>query len=194
MADLPANRTEGSLPFTKVSFNVFGPWMAHTPKTHKGSANSKRWGLVGDWYSHLKSSAFHIQVLESMDTGSFISTPRRLFALCSPVSLLRRDRGTNFSGGKLELEDTRKEMDKCKVETSIKHEGCEWMFNPPHASHYGGAWEHQIGTVRSRLHTMFAEFGSPHTTNELLITLMALVTAIVIVCPMSATQMDADEP
>lgn len=41
---------------------------------------------------------------------------------------------------------------------------------------------------------MFAEFGSPHTTNELLITLMALVTAIVIACPMSATQMDADEP
>ena len=191
MADLPADRTEVAPPFTNVGFDVFGPWMVHTRKTREGTTNSKRWGLV---LTCLTSRAVHIEVLESMDTSSFICALRRFFALRGPASLLRCDRGTNFIGGKLELEDALKEMDQCKVETYVKDQGCEWMFNPPCASHFGGAWERQIGTIRRVLDAMFAELGSAQLTHEVLLTLMAEVSAIVNARPISAIPTDTDEP
>ena len=144
MADLPADKTEVAPPFTNVGFDVFGPWTVHTRKTRRGTTNSKCWELV---FTCLTSRAVHIEVLESMDTSSFICALRRFFALRGPASLLRCDRGTNFIGGKSELEDALKEMDQCKVEIYVKDQGCEWIFNPHCASHFGGAWEHQIGTI-----------------------------------------------
>ena len=73
-------------------------------------------------------------------------------------------------------------------------QGCEWLFNPPHASHFGGAWERQIGTIRRVLDAMFAELGSAQLTHELLVTLMAEVTAIVNACPIALVPTDVDEP
>ena len=191
MADLPADRTEVAPPFTNVGFDVFGPWMIRSRKTRGGAANSKRWGLV---FTCLSSRAIHIELLESMDASSFICALRRFFALRGPVSILRCDRGTNFIGGKSELEDALREMDQRQVKGYVNNHGCEWIFNPPHASHFGSAWERQIGTIRRVLEAMFAELGSHQLTHELLVTLMAEVTAIVNARPISAIPTDADEP
>ena len=191
MADLPADRTEVAPPFTNVGFDVFGPWMIRSRKTRGGAANSKRWGLV---FTCLSSRAIHIELLESMDASSFICALRRFFALRGPVSILRCDRGTNFIGGKSELEDALREMDQRQVKGYVNNHGCEWIFNPPHASHFGGAWERQIGTICRVLEAMFAELGSHQLTHELLVTLMAEVTAIVNARPISAIPTDADEP
>ena len=191
MADLPADRMEVAPPFTNVGFDVFGPWMIRSRKTRGGAVNSKRWGLV---FTCLSSRAIHIELLESMDASSFICALRRFFALRGPVSILRCDRGTNFIGGKSELGDALREMDQCQVKGYVNNHGCEWIFNPPHASHFGGAWERQIGTIRRVLGAMFAELGSHQLTHELLVTLMAEVTAIVNARPISAIPTDADEP
>lgn len=129
-----------------------------------------------------------------MDTSSFICELRRFFALRGIASLLRCDRGTNFIGAKSELDDALREMSKSEVETYVRDQGCEWLFNPPHASHFGGAWERQIGTIRRVLDAMFAELGSAQLTHELLVTLMAEVTAIVNARPIAAMPTDADEP
>ena len=64
------------------------------------------------------------------------------------------------------LDEALKGMDQKKIERFVTEQGCEWTFNPPHASHFGGAWERQIGTIRRVLDAMFA---------ELLVTLMAIV-------------------
>ena len=49
-------------------------------------------------------------------------------------------------GGKSELDKAMREMDQRKVEKYVRDQGCEWHFNPPHASHFGslGAtdWDH----------------------------------------------------
>ena len=191
MADLPADRTEVAPPFTNVGFDVFGPWSVQTRKMRGGAANSKRWGLV---FTCLSSRAIHIEVLESMDASSFICALRRFFALRGPAALLRCDRGTNFIGGKSELDGALKEMEQQKIERYVKDQGCEWIFNPPHASHFGGAWERQIGTIRRVLDAMFAELGSTQLTHELLVTLMAEVTAIVNARPIAAIPSDVDDP
>jgi len=176
MADMPADRTEVAPPFTKVGFDVFGPWLVRTRKTHGGAANSKRWGVVS---TCLSSRAVHVEVLESMDTSSFICALRIFFAICGTASLLRCDRGTNFIGAKAELDNALTELDHHKVERYVHTQGCEWLFNPPHASHFGGVWERQIGTIRRVLDAVFAELGSAQLTHELRVTLMAEVTAIV---------------
>ena len=132
MANLPADRTEVAPPFTNVGFDVSGPWLVRSRKTRTGAANSKRWAVV---FTCLSSRAFHIEVLESMDMSLFICALRRFFAIHGTASLLRCDCGTNFIGAKVEL-------DQHKVERYIHKQGCEWLFNPPHASHFG-AWERQ---------------------------------------------------
>lgn len=157
MADLPADRTEVAPPFTNVGFDVFGPWMVRTRKTRGGIANSKRW-----------------RVIESNDTSSFICAFRRFFALRGTVSLLRCDRGTNFIWAKAELDNALTELDQHKAERYVHKQGYEWLFNLPHASHFG--------TVNGDCRVpdaMFAELGSAQLTHELLVTLMAEVTAIV---------------
>lgn len=181
MANLPPDRMETSPPFTNVGFDVFGPC----------SANAKRWGLI---FTCLSSRAIHIEVLETMDTSSFICALRRFFAIRGPVAKLRCDHGTNFVGGKSQLDDALLEMDQSRIQKFTAEQGCEWMFSPPHASHFGGVWERQIGTVRRILDAMLLGIGRAQLTHELLVTLMAEVTGIVNSRPIAAIPSDVDEP
>jgi hypothetical protein len=71
------------------------------------------------------------------------------------------------------------EMDKKDIEAYLVREGCEWIFNPPHASHAGGIWERMIGIARRILDSMLSELPSKRLTHEVLSTLMAEITAIV---------------
>lgn len=83
-----------------------------------------------------------------MDTSSSICILRRFFAIRKPANILRCEKGTNYLGGKAELENVLHEMDQEFVQKYLSQEGCLWMLNPPYASHFGGAWERQIGTAR----------------------------------------------
>ncbi len=136
MADLPKDRIEPSPPFTNVGMDVFGPWMITTRKLRGGAAESKRWGLV---FTCLSSRAIHIEVLQSMDVSSFINALRRFFAIRGPATMIRCDCGTNFKGAKTALREALKEMDQEKIQRYVEDQGCQWEFNPPHASHFGAA-------------------------------------------------------
>ena len=78
MADLPPDRAEIGPPFTNVGIDVFGPWTVQTRRTRGGAADSKRWGLV---FTCLASRAIHIELLETMDTSSFICALGRFFSI-----------------------------------------------------------------------------------------------------------------
>jgi hypothetical protein len=39
-------------------------------------------------------------------------------------------------------------MNQKAITKYVTEQNCEWIFNPPHASHFGGVWERQIGTAR----------------------------------------------
>ena len=191
MADLPTDRVEICPPFTNVGLDVFGPWVIRTRKLRGGASESKRWGLV---LTCLSSRAIHIEVLQSMDTSSFINALRRFFAIRGPATLLRSDCGTNFTGANTELGKELKEMDRAKVEKYIKEQGCHWKFNPLHASHFGGVWERQIGTIRRILDAMLLNIGRSQLDHELLATLLAEVTGIVNNRPITAISSDIDQP
>lgn len=129
-----------------------------------------------------------------MDTSSFINALCRFFAIRGPTALLRCDCGTNFTGANTELKGASQEMHQERVERYVKEFGCEWKFNPPHVSHFGGAWGRQIRTIRRILDAMLLNIGSLQLDHELLVTLMAEVTAIVNDRPITVISTDIDQP
>ena len=191
MADLPTERLTPSPPFTYVGLDVFGPWEVTARRTRGGHANSKRWAVIFTCFS---TRAIHIELVESMDTSSFINALRRFMAIRGHVEQIHSDCGTNFVGAHNEFEDSLNEMDQKSVESYLNSRGCKWVFNSPHASHTGGVWERMIGISRRILDSMFADLRSTRLTHEVLSTLMAEVTAIVNNRPLTAISSDPSAP
>ena len=85
-------------------------------------------------------------------------------------------------------------MDQTQIKKFPTEHGCEWIFNPQYASHFGGVWGRQIGTVRHILYAMLLEIGRAQLTHELLVTLKEEVTRIVNSRPIATIPLDASEP
>lgn len=58
----------------------------------------------GQCYSRLNIRAIHIEMIESLNTSSFINALRRFLAIRGPVKQIRSDRGTNFIGACKDLQ------------------------------------------------------------------------------------------
>lgn len=100
-------------------------------------------GSCGLLFSCLCSRAVHIELLDDMKTDAFLNALPAFIAPRGNVRQLRSDQGTNFVGARRELVEAAREMDQ----ECLKKIGCEFVMNPPSASHMGGAWERQIRTI-----------------------------------------------
>ncbi|XP_069109452.1 uncharacterized protein [Argopecten irradians] len=198
MADLPSERLVPAPPFVNVGIDAFGPWNVVTRKTRGGSANSKRWAIL---FTCLGTRAVHIEVVEEdMSTSSFINALRRFIAIRGNVKELRSDRGTNFVGAAHIFKDMNK-MQVVNVEDEpmkefLKNSDLVWKFNPPHSSHMGGVWERMIGMARKILDAMLMtdNLTSRNLTHEVLVTLMAEVSAIMNSRPVAGISTDPEAP
>ena len=110
------------------------------------------------------------------------------------LAYLRCDRGSNFVGAKSEIDEALAEMDNESVANYLLEQNCEWIFNPPHASHFGSVWERQIGTTQSILDTMLLELGAQQLTHEFLVTLVSEVMVIVNTCSITVIPSDIEDP
>ncbi|KAI4894290.1 hypothetical protein NFI96_004725 [Prochilodus magdalenae] len=191
MSDLPSERLSTEPPFTNVGIDVFGPWSISTLRTRGGVANSKRWAVI---FTCLSVRAVHIELIEAMDTSSFINALRRFLAIRGPVKLIRSDCGTNFKGACRELDVLLKDDKHRNISRFLSKEGCTWIFNPPHSSHMGGVWERMIGVSRRILDSMLSQVQPSRLTHEVLSTLMAEVSAIINARPLTTISMDANAP
>ncbi|XP_037503363.1 uncharacterized protein LOC119378234 [Rhipicephalus sanguineus] len=191
MADLPKDRLSEDPPFTNVGIDVFGSWTIAARRTRGGIANSKRWAVI---FTCLSIRAVHIEVIESLDTTAFINALRRFLAIRGPVKLIRSDCGTNFVGACRELGINAKSLDSSDVGNFLSENGCTWAFNPPHASHMGGAWERMIGITRRILDSMLIQNRHHHLTHDTLATFMAEVSAIINARPLAPVSYDPEDP
>ncbi len=76
----------------------------------------------------------------------------------------------------------------------LSEEGCCWIFNPPHASHMGGAWERLIGVARRILDSMLLQNSHSHLTHDMLATFLAEVSAIMNARPLAPISSDPNSP
>lgn len=84
MSDLHADleRLAPSPPYSFVGEDVFGPWTIENSKTSGDSANSKRWAVIFSW---LVTHSVHIDLIEKLNSYSFINALRRFISLRWPV-------------------------------------------------------------------------------------------------------------
>ena len=145
MGELPEERLERTAPFTHIGMDVFGPFHVKDRRTE-----AKRWGLV---MSCLYSRAIHIEVLEEMTTDCLILALRCFLAIRGPVQTIICDNGTNFVGMANELS---RQLDLANPSLSnyLLSNKIAMVFNPPKASHQGGATERMIRSIRAVLNGM----------------------------------------
>lgn len=190
MADLPTDRIEPGPPFTSVGVDTFGPWMVISRKTKGGMAHNKRWALL---FTCLTTRAVHIEVVEDMTSSSVINAIRRLVAIRGEVREFRSDRGTNFVGAADEMKTNVVNIEDEPFKDHLDRHGITWIFNAPHSSHMGGVWERMIGMARRILDSMFLR-QQREITHEVLVTLMAEVSAIINSRPITAISYDSNAP
>ena len=180
MGDLPKERLMSEEPpFTHVGVDYFGPIYVR-----QGRSNVKRYGCL---FTCLAVRAVHIEVVHSLDTDGFINALRRFVSLRGCPTTIISDNGTNFRAGEKELRESLSEWNQTTIYDFLRQKKIIWKFNPPGASHMGGAWERIIRSIRKILKALL---GQQLVTDEMLQTLMAEVAGILNSRPLTPVSSD----
>ena len=94
--------------------------------------------------TYLSNRVVHLEVVQNIETESFIQTLRRFIAHRGNIKLIRCDNDTNFVVNKSELQRSLSDMDEDKIPVSCRMVELIWKNNPPSRNQMGGVWEHQI--------------------------------------------------
>ena len=92
----------------------------------------------GVLFTCLAIRAVHVEVVHSLDTGSFIDALRRFIARRGQPKEIRSDNGSNFVGGERELREAIAGWNQDQVHQFLLQKSIKWTFNPPASSHFGG--------------------------------------------------------
>nr|XP_054770423.1 uncharacterized protein LOC129278240 [Lytechinus pictus] len=183
MADLPENRLlPDEPPFSKVGIDYFGPF-----EVKRGRRREKRYGVM---FTCLTVRAIHLEVAHSLDTDSCISAIRRFIARRGNVKEILSDNGTNLVGAERELKREIDGWNTAKISADLLQRNVKWTFNPPTASHFGGVWERQIGTVRKLVLSIAKQ---QVLSDESLLTLFCEIEGIVNNRPLTRVSDDVDD-
>ena len=168
MADLPNCRLQfDQPPFSSTGVDYFGPILVKQRRSIV-----KRYGCV---FTCLTMRGVHIEIANSLDTDSFINALRRFIARRGRPKKIFSDNGTNFVGANRVLRDSLQAFNQDRIHSHCSQQNIEWNFNPPTASHFGGAWERMICSIRRILGGLL---GNQTLNDENCLTLMAEVESI----------------
>ena len=180
MADLPKERLmSGDPPFSHIGVDYFGPLYVR-----QGRSNVKRYGCL---FTCLVIRAVHIEVVHSLDTDGFINALRRFINLRGSPTTIYSDNGTNFRAGEKEIRESLKDWNQKSIHEFLRQRHVTWKFNPPAASHMGGAWERMIRSVRKILRVLLEQ---QLVSDEMLQTLMSEVQGILNSRPLTPVSRD----
>ena len=174
MADLPSPRVDPSPPFLFCGIDVFGPFYVNQRRVQV-----KRYGLL---VTCMCSRAIHIEMLDDLSTDAFINGLRCFISIRGFVKQIQCDNGSNFVGAA-------RELNKNRLSSYFAERHCEFVFNPPDASHAGGVWERQIRTVRDILSSILLTCPRKLDDSSLR-TVFYEVMAIVNSRPLSVSELD----
>ena len=185
MANLPMDRVTADEPaFTRTGLDFFGPF-----NVINGRKREKRYGVV---YTCLATRAVHLEMAHSLNTDSFIHAFRRFISRRGNVRIVRSDNGTNIVSGQKELKLAVRSLNQNCIENWMLQQEIDWKFQPPSASHFGGAFEREIRTVRKILNSMLNE-QLLKLSDEYLNTLFCEIEAIMNCRPLTEVSQHIDD-
>ena len=150
MADLPAARLQvGQPPFFHTGVDLFGPFLVK-----QGRSVVKRYGCI---FTCMTMRAVHLEVVHSLSADSFISALRRFIGRRSNVAHIHSDNGSNFTGADKILKEAIQGLYQHRIGGFLLQREIDWYFNTPRASHFGGAWERLIRSVRKILRSLYSD-------------------------------------
>ena len=194
MADLPPDRLDPAPPFTNVGLDVFGDFKVKLGKaTRSRSAEKKVWIVL---FTCLSSRAVHPELIDSFDTSTFKNVLHCFLGIRGKGSLFRNDKGKNFVGSRNQDKALNQEttIDIDDIRAYLNSVDSDWIFNPAHASHFGGVWERKIGSVRRVLEGTLQMLGQHCLTRDELHTLLVEASAIVNSAPLWELFSDPEAP
>jgi hypothetical protein len=83
--------------------------------------------------------------------------------------------GTNFVDAEREVRESVLEIDQKRVADELSARGVQWIFIPPAAPWFGGAWE---SSVKSTRRAVKAIMGNVVTVDEVFLTVVAEVESL----------------
>ena len=179
MADLPADRIEQVPPFTNVGCDIMGPLYVHQGRSTRGSpAQKKVWAVV---FCCLVIRCVHLELIDSMDTSSFVNCLRRFLALRGNCKVIRTDNGSNLVAARKELGC----LNDCKISEELHMRGCKWILHPVGASHFSGATERLVGRTRRLLEKSILLAGPRGLSKDELATLLCEISSIINQTPLT---------
>lgn len=184
MAGLPPDRCKrSSRPFLNVGVDMCGPFMVK-----QGRASVKKYVCL---FTCATSRAVHLEVVDSLETDSFLNGFRRFCARRGQPAVVRSDNGTNFVGAVNELKNEFSKMDKSRVVREARRSDIQWLFNTPASPNKGGFFEIVVKTVKRILVAVV----NPKCalTQETLVTVMCEVENVVNSRPLTRLSVDVDD-
>ena len=182
MADLPPARLQmHEAPFAHTGVDYFGPFVIKQRRSE-----IKRYGCI---MTCMTTRAIHLEVAPDLSTSSFVNVLRRFVARRGTVTCLYSDNGTNFVGSERILRESIQAWNKQQIHEHLRQSGIKWFFNPPGASHMGGAWERMVGLVKRILGAIVP---GKIMDDDTLHTLLLEVEAIVNSRPLTDVFVDGD--
>ena len=168
MADLPPARLEAKKPpFTHTGVDYSGPIIV------KHGRSELNYGCI---MTCMTVRAMHLEVAPDLTTSSFINALRRFIARRGTVKYLYFDNGSKFVGAEKILRDNIKGWNQRQIYEHLRQQGIQWSFNPPSASHMGGAWERMVGLIKRILGALLLR---KQLSDDILQTALLKVEAIV---------------
>ena len=101
--------------------------------------------------------AVHLEVVHSLSAESFISALRRFIGRRSNVAHIHLYNGSNFTGADKILREAIQGWNQHRIGGFLLQREIDWHFNTPRASHFGGAWERRIRSVRKVLRSLYSD-------------------------------------
>ena len=120
IADLPEERSSDAAPLPYVDIDMFGPF-----DTKEGTKELKCYGAI---FTCLASQAIPLQVVNLMNTDSFIRCLGGFIGCHANVRMLRSDNGSNFIRAGKELIKDFLEMDQNKIRTFLQNLVSNWII------------------------------------------------------------------
>ena len=114
----------------------------------------KRYGII---FTCSTSKGIHLEVAVSLTTDYCSNAIRRFLTHHGPVEVIRSDNGTNIVGAEAELSREIASWNQSLIGRMLQQGNVQRIFNPPVASHFGGFYEHLIGSVRKVLYGLLTD-------------------------------------